>query len=119
MGKNVSCWGVHPKSVDMGKDLLLDIAGEARLVQPGWCGSNHVDWRGPWCVMARGIKNLMVLFAGFLQNVLGSEKKVWCEPSYPMWQRDDEIVSVFLVYCVLHLREFFINRGVVSKVPVE
>ncbi len=58
-------------------------------------------------------------FAGFLQNVLGSEKKVWREPGNPMRQGDNEVVTVLFVHSGLHLREFFVNRGMVPKAPME
>ena len=60
----------------------------------------------------------MVLFAGVLQDVLGSDEQVRNESRKPVGRRDDEVASVLLVHGLRDLWKFGLDGGVVEDVPV-
>jgi hypothetical protein len=59
------------------------------------------------------------LFPCFLEDMLRGEEEVRHESGDPVWERDDEIISVFLVHGGLHLGELLVDGRMVSKVPTQ
>jgi len=100
---------ICPEGVNPSEEGFLDGSKEAGLLGAGRSRRHHVNWRRPWGISTGGIKELAILLACLLQDMLGGEEEMWREPSYPMRKRNDVVVPILFVHGREDLREFFVN----------
>ena len=99
MQDDVMFWICDSQIVCPHKDIVRYSAKCAGCLRAQWCGCHFVYRSGGPFILARGIKDLVILSTGFLQNMLGCEEDVGYKAQQPVGQMNDIVVPLLLVYC--------------------
>jgi hypothetical protein len=84
-----------------------------------WGRCHAIDWGGIPCVAAGCIKDLSILFARALQNMLWSDEQVGDVSDQPVWEWNNKVIPFLPVHGGHDLVELGRDGQVVEHLPVK